>query len=63
MILLLELRIIRYKYHPPCNVEIKLTLSPASTTHYYLSASSQSTSFTNTKIPGRLCYDIGTFYH
>ena len=46
------------KHQPPWRVEIKLTLSFASSIQLYLSASSQSTSLIRTSIPGRLWYKI-----
>lgn len=38
--------------HPPCRVEMKLTLSLFCKTAYSLSSNSQSTSLINTRIPG-----------
>ena len=40
--------------HPPCNVEIKLTLSLSTISASSLPSSSQSASLINTKIPARL---------
>ena len=50
-------------YQPPWSVEMNTMLSPSATSVCSSPVSSQSTSLTSTRMPGRLCTEEGTLSH